>query len=74
MTKVCLSEDHYDLQKIIIISAALLCRPLSVDPTIDAIYQIILDEEQNDPSLIRKDFAVNITGGTNAMGAAALLS
>lgn len=40
----------------------------------DAIHQIILEEEDKDPSLIRKDFSINITGGTNVMGAAALLS
>jgi hypothetical protein len=47
--------------------------PLSVNVTVDAIYEIILKEEENDPSLIRQDFVINITGGTNAMGAGALL-
>ena len=62
------SYDRLDIRKKIIDD------PLSVNPTIDAIHNIILDEEENDPSLIRHDFAINITGGTNAMGAAALLS
>jgi len=46
----------------------------SEDPTIDAILEIILKEEDNDPSLIRKDFVVNITGGTNIIAAAAILA
>jgi Family of unknown function (DUF6293) len=69
-----LEEDLTRSYDGLIVKRRVIDDPLSVDPTIDAIYQIILDEEQNDPSLIRKDFAVNITGGTNAMGAAALLS
>lgn len=47
---------------------------LSVDPTMDAIHKIILEEEENDPSLIRQDFAINITGGTNVIAAASILS
>jgi hypothetical protein len=46
----------------------------SVNHTIDIIHEIILNEEETDPSLIRRDFVINITGGTNAMGAAALLA
>lgn len=46
----------------------------SEDPTIDAILEIILKEEEDDPSLIRKDFVVNITGGTNIVAAAAILA
>lgn len=46
----------------------------SEDPTIDAILEIILEEEEADPSLIRKDFIVNITGGTNIVAAAAILA
>jgi hypothetical protein len=44
-----------------------------VNVTVDAIYEIILKTEENDPSLIRQDFVINTTGGTNAMGAGALL-
>ena len=32
----------------------------SEDPTIDAILEIILNEEEDDPGIIRKDFVVNI--------------
>lgn len=46
----------------------------SEDPTIDAILEIILEEEENDPSLIRKEFVVNITGGTNIVAAATILA
>ncbi len=46
----------------------------SEDPTIDAILQIILEEEDEDTSLIRKEFVVNITGGTNIVAAAAILA
>src|ERR671910_366512 len=47
---------------------------LSVNTTVDTIHEIILYEEEQDPLLIRRDFIINITGGTNAMGAAALLA
>jgi hypothetical protein len=47
---------------------------LSEDPTIDAIHEIIKDEEDEDSSLIRNDFVVNITGGTNIVAAAAILA
>lgn len=46
----------------------------SEDPTIDAIHELIKDEEDADPSLIRNDFVVNITGGTNIVAAAAILA
>ena len=46
----------------------------SEDPTIDVILEIILKEEDDDPSLIRKDFVVNITGGTNIIAAATILA
>lgn len=46
----------------------------SEDPTIDAILEIILKEEDEDTSLIRKDFVVNITGGTNIVAAATILA
>ena len=58
----------------LVIKKKIIDDALSVNPTIDAIYDIILQEEENDPLLVRPDFAINITGGTNAMGAAALLS
>jgi len=47
---------------------------LTVDPTIDAIHKIILEEEEKDLSIIRKDFGINITGGTNIIAAASILS
>ena len=46
----------------------------SEDPTIDAILEIILNEEEDDPGIIRKDFVVNITGGTNIIAAATILA
>ena len=46
----------------------------SVDPTMDAIHQVIIEEEKKDPSLIRKEFVINITGGTNVSAAAAILA
>ena len=48
--------------------------PFTEDPTIDAILEIIREEEDNEPSLIRKDFVVNITGGTNIIAAATILA
>ena len=36
--------------------------------------KIILEEEENDPSLIRKEFVVNITSGTNIVAAATILA
>lgn len=47
---------------------------LSVDPTMDAIHKIIQKEEDSDSSLSRKDFVINITGGTNISAAAAILA
>lgn len=47
--------------------------PFSVDPTMDAIHEIIRKEEDADSSLIRKEFVINITGGTNISAAAAIL-
>lgn len=44
------------------------------DPTIDAILNIILNEEKLDPLLLRNEFVVNITGGTNAVAAGAVLA
>lgn len=46
----------------------------SEDPTIDAILEIIKTEEENDSSLIRNEFVVNITGGTNIVAAATILA
>jgi hypothetical protein len=46
----------------------------SEDPTIDAILEIIRKEEAQDSSLIRKEFVVNITGGTNIVAAATILA
>jgi hypothetical protein len=56
------------------IDTAEIDNPLSVDSTIDVIHEIISKEEEKDHTIIRQDFAINITGGTNAMGAAALIA
>ena len=56
------------------IKKAILENAFREDPTIDAILTIILDEEKHDPSLLRNEFVVNITGGTNAVAAGAVLA
>ena len=48
--------------------------PFEIDPTMDVISEIINEEMENDSSLINKDFSLNITGGTNAMAAATMIS
>jgi len=62
------SYDNLTIEKKIVEDA------WTMDPTMDAILKIIKEEEKKDVSLIPQDFAINITGGTNVMGAAALLS
>ena len=56
------------------IKRAILENAFREDPTIDAILNIILSEEKLDPLLIRNEFVVNITGGTNAVAAGAVLA
>ena len=46
----------------------------TIDPTMDAISEIILQEETNDEMLLREEFVINITGGTNANAAASMNS
>jgi hypothetical protein len=70
-----------DLQKIIIksypeikIKLKEITSAFEIDPTMDAISEIINEEMENDSSLINKDFSLNITGGTNAVAAATMIS
>ena len=70
-----------DLQKIIIksypeikIKLKKITSAFEIDPTMDAISKIINEEMENDSSLINKDFSLNITGGTNAVAAATMIS
>lgn len=56
------------------IKKAILENAFREDPTIDAILTIILDEEKHDPSLLRNEFVLNITGGTNAVAAGTVLA
>jgi hypothetical protein len=58
----------------IIIKKKIINSAFSEDPTIDAILEIIQEEEEEDPSIIRKEFVVNITGGTNIIAAATILA
>ena len=70
LTCCCLLRSYRRLE----IKKKVIKDQFSVDPTIDSIHEVILSEEESDQSLIRSDFVVNITGGTNAMGAGALLA
>ena len=45
-----------------------------VDPTMDAISQIINEECNEDTDLTNRDFTLNITGGTNIVAAATMIS
>ena len=70
-----------DLQKIIKksypeieIKLKKITSAFEIDPTMDAISEIINEEMENDSSLINKDFSLNITGGTNAVAAATMIS
>ena len=47
--------------------------PWHIDDTLEEIIKIIYDELE-DESIINKEIAINITGGTNAMAAAAILA
>ena len=56
------------------IKKAILENAFREDPTIDTILKIILTEEKLDPLLIRNEFVLNITGGTNAVAAGTVLA
>ena len=56
------------------IKKAILENAFREDPTIDTILKIILTEEKLDPLLIRNEFVLNITGGTNAVAAGTILA
>lgn len=45
-----------------------------IDDTMDKIQEIVFEEESTNPNIERKDFLINVTGGTNSMAAAAILS
>jgi len=47
---------------------------LAIEPTFDAIHEIINEEEKRNEVMVRKDFLLNITGGTNIMGAATMIA
>jgi len=44
----------------------------SLEPTYDAIMEIIIEEEKRNEQIVRKEFLLNITGGTNVMAAATI--
>mgnify|MGYP006438801851 FL=1 len=46
----------------------------TIDPVMDAITEIINQEESNDPMLLREEIVINITGGTNVVAAGAMNS
>jgi hypothetical protein len=46
----------------------------TIDPVMDAITEIINQEEDNDPMLLREEIVINITGGTNVVAAGAMNS
>ena len=69
-----LEKDLKLLYPQIEIKKAILENAFREDPTIDAILNIILSEEKHDPSLLRNEFVVNITGGTNAVAAGTVLA
>ena len=45
--------------------------PFGMDDTMDAITEIVTLEEEND--VLRQEFAINVTGGTNVMASGAIL-
>jgi len=47
---------------------------LAIDPTMDAIYDIIHKEMDDGKAVSQNEFTLNITGGTNAMAAATMIS
>jgi hypothetical protein len=48
--------------------------PFGLDSTMDAIDDIIREEEDNDPALQRHEFLINVTGGTNAVAAGSIMA
>ena len=46
----------------------------TIDPVMDAITEIIKQEEDNDQMLLRNEIVINITGGTNVVAAGAMNS
>ena len=48
----------------------LIDNPLGMDDTMDAITDIVSKEE----NVLRQEFAINVTGGTNVMASGAILS
>ena len=54
------------------VSRIIIENPWNLDDTMDAITQIIYDERENDVE--NYEIAINVTGGTNVMAAAAILA
>ena len=48
--------------------------PFGLDSTMDAIDDIIRDEEEIDSTLQRHEFLINVTGGTNAVAAGSIMA
>jgi len=48
--------------------------PFGLDSTMDAIDDIIREEEENDSTLQRHEFLINVTGGTNAVAAGSIMA
>lgn len=48
--------------------------PFSLDDTMDRIDEIVKEEEEKNPDILRQNFLINVTGGTNAMAAASIIS
>jgi hypothetical protein len=65
-----LKKSYTDIE----IKRKLISDSLTLDPTMDAIDEIIKDEEKKDEMLLRSEIVINITGGTNAIAAASMNS
>jgi hypothetical protein len=48
--------------------------PFGLDSTMDMIDDIIREEEENDSTLQRHEFLINVTGGTNAVAAGSIMA
>ncbi|MHB8546667.1 MAG: HFX_2341 family transcriptional regulator domain-containing protein [Nitrosotalea sp.] len=48
--------------------------PFNLDDTMDKIDEIVKEEEEENPDILRQNFVINVTGGTNAMAAASIIS
>ena len=48
--------------------------PFGLDSIMDAIDDIIREEEENDSTLQRHEFLINVTGGTNAVAAGSIMA